>query len=230
MPNYNITGCTIDDAADIARNNMSAFWEDPNWRYNWTHTDLPSVIRQCTIRTPNNLLKDRDLLRHFKAVDPETGNSMGYIRFKLPVRYHKDGQGNPTWPEGQTADVNPTENNEIKARAEAAWWLTENPNDHLDDQLRVIKNRILATKDYLVLDFFAVHPDNQGKGAGLALLNYGIQKAKELGLDIFVMAFVGGFGIYKRMGFKLLDSLVQDATPFGGNDNYAVQFLEFPVN
>lgn len=77
-----------------------------------------------------------------------------------------------------------------------------------------------------MLDFFAVHPENQGKGAGLALLKHGIQKAQELGLDIFVMAFVGGFGIYKRMSFKLLDSLVQDATPFGGNDNYAVQFLE----
>lgn len=80
-----------------------------------------------------------------------------------------------------------------------------------------------------VLDYFAVHPDNQGKGAGLALLKHGIQKAQELGLDIFVMAFVGGFGIYKRMDFRLLDSLVQDATPFGGNANYAVQFLELPV-
>lgn len=80
-----------------------------------------------------------------------------------------------------------------------------------------------------VLDFFAVHPENQGKGAGLALLEHGIQKAQELSLDIFVMAFVGGFGIYKRMNFRLLDHLVQDATPFGGNANYAVQFLELPA-
>lgn len=80
-----------------------------------------------------------------------------------------------------------------------------------------------------VLDYFAVHPENQGKGAGLALLRHGIQKAQELGLDIFVLAFVGGFGIYKRMNFKLLDSLVQDATTFGGNANYAVQFLELPA-
>lgn len=80
-----------------------------------------------------------------------------------------------------------------------------------------------------VLDHFAVHPENQGKGAGLSLLKHGIQKAQELGLDVFVMAFVGGFGIYKRMDFRLLDSLVQDATPFGGNANYAVKFLELPV-
>lgn len=146
---YEITGCTLEDAADIARNNMSAFWEDPNWRYIWHDTDLPSVIKQCTIRTPNNLLKDRDLLRHFKAVDPESGKFMGYIRWKLPVRHYQDEHGTPTWPEGQTADVSPAEKEEIKARAEAAWWYTENPNDHLDHQLVVIKNRILATKDYL---------------------------------------------------------------------------------
>lgn len=252
MPEYNITGCTVGDAADVARNNMSAFWEDPNWRYIWNDTDLPSVIQQCTIRTPNNLIKDRDLLRHFKAVDPETGDFMGYIRWKLPVRYHKDKHGNPTWPEGQTPNVSAEDVKEIKANAEAAWWFTENENDRLDDQLRAIKNRILATKDYLgrysarllscawsiahstnlvalVLDYFAVHPENQGKGAGLALLKHGIHKAKELGLDIFVMALIGGFGIYKRMNFKLLDSLTQDATPFGGNNNYAVQFLELPV-
>lgn len=81
-----------------------------------------------------------------------------------------------------------------------------------------------------MLDYFAVHPENQGKGAGLALLKHGIQKSQELGLDIFVMAFIGGFGIYERMGFKLLDSLVQDATPFGGNDNYVVKFLELPID
>lgn len=146
---YEITRCTTEDAADIAWNNMSAFWEDPNWRYIWKDTNLPSVIQQCTVRTPNNLLKDRDLLRHFKAVDPETGKFMGYIRWKLPLRYYKHGQGNPIWPEGQTPDVDPAEKNEIQARAESAWWYTENPNDHLDDQLIVIKNRILATKDYL---------------------------------------------------------------------------------
>lgn len=90
--------------------------------------------------------------------------------------------------------------------------------------------QLVANRTVVVLDYFAVHPEYQGKGAGLALLKHGIQKAEDLELDIFVMAFVGGFGIYKRMGFKILESLVQDATPFGGNDNYAVQFLEYAVS
>lgn len=96
--------------------------------------------------------------------------------------------------------------------------------------MRACPSHVRLNSATVVLDFFAVHPENQGKGAGLALLKHGIQKAQELGLDIFVMAFVGGFGIYKRMDFNLLDYLVQDATPFGGNNNYAVQFLELPVD
>lgn len=64
---------------------------------------------------------------------------------------------------------------------------------------------------------------------GTALLKYGIEKAREMNMDIFVLAMVGGFRIYKRMGFKLMETVVQDATPYGGNDNYAFQFLEYEI-
>lgn len=32
------------------------------------------------------------------------------------------------------------------------------------------------------------------------------------------------------MGFKVLDSIVQDATPYGGNDYFAVQYMEFEAS
>lgn len=81
-----------------------------------------------------------------------------------------------------------------------------------------------------MLDYLAVHPEEQGRGVGTALVRHGIAKARELGVDIFVMAFVGGFGLYERLGFTLLDAIVQDATPYGGNDNYAVRFLEMETS
>lgn len=80
-----------------------------------------------------------------------------------------------------------------------------------------------------MIEFFAVHPEHQGKGVGTALLRHGIQKAGELGIDIFVLAFVGGFRAYKNVGFTMLESVVQDATAYGGNDYYAVQFMEYVV-
>lgn len=80
-----------------------------------------------------------------------------------------------------------------------------------------------------MLDFFAVHPENQGQGVGSALLKHGIEKATEMNIDIFVLGMVGGWRVYKRMGFKLMETVVQDATRFGGNDNYAFQFLEYEI-
>lgn len=62
------------------------------------------------------------------------------------------------------------------------------------------------------------------------LLGHVLRKAQELGIDVFLLAIVGGFPIYKSMGFTLLDSIVQDATAYGGNDNYAFRFMEYTVN
>lgn len=80
-----------------------------------------------------------------------------------------------------------------------------------------------------VLEHFAVHPESQRRGVGTALIQHGIKKARELGIDIFLMAFVSGFKLYENTGFKLLESIVQDATRLGGNNNYAVRFMELEV-
>lgn len=72
-----------------------------------------------------------------------------------------------------------------------------------------------------------MHPDNQGKGIGTALIKHGLAKADELGFDVFVVAFAAGFKAYRNAGFKLLSSFVQDATRVGGNDHYAVEFMEY---
>lgn len=258
MPEYTISNCTVADAADVARNSMSAFWQDPNWRMLWRKTNLPYVIEQATARGPRNLLKDRDTLRHFKAVDPDTDNVVGYIRWKLPVKYCKTKDGSPTWPDGQTPDVTPDEHAKYVKMAEAAWWETDPSSDVLDPLIVGMKRELFGRKDYVgrysvapdksqttilstrynayinkviaVLDYLAVHPEYQGHGAGSALLKHGIQQAQEAGVDIIVLAFSGGFGLYKRMGFQVLDSVTQDASEFGGTDCYTVQIMELEAN
>lgn len=149
MPDYVIQGCTVQDGADVARNNMSSFWEDQNWRIVWKHSTLPRVIEACSARSPRNLLKDRALLRHFKAVDPETGKFLGYARWKLPPGYHKDEDGNPTWPEGQTPDVTPEERAKIEEVADAADWNPDDEGDDLDAPITRRKIEYLARKEYL---------------------------------------------------------------------------------
>lgn len=149
MPEYIINACTVADAADVGRNNMTSFWQDPNWRLVWKHVDLPYVIEQCTARAPRNLLRDRDTLRHIKAVDPETGKFLGYARWALPRKYCKNEDGTPVWPEGQVPDVDPAEKERIVQRAEAADWNMDHSADGLDVPLTRKKEELLAKKDYI---------------------------------------------------------------------------------
>lgn len=58
----------------------------------------------------------------------------------------------------------------------------------------------------------------------------GIAQAEKMGVDIFVLAFKAGLGIYQRLGFKLLDQLVQDDSKYGGKGEYGTYFLERVVN
>lgn len=157
MPDYVIQGCTIQDAADVARNNMSSFWQDQNWRIVWKHSTLPRVIEACTARSPRNLLKDRALLRHFKAVDPETGKFLGYARWKLPPGYQNKEDGSPTWPEGQVPDVSTEEMAKIEEVADAAVWDPDTESDDLDAPITRRKIEYLARKEYLGKTAFPIY-------------------------------------------------------------------------
>ena len=57
------------------------------------------------------------------------------------------------------------------------------------------------------------------------LVESGIKEAEQMGLDIFVLAFKAGLGVYKRVGFKLLDQIIQDDSKYGGKGEYGVYFL-----
>lgn len=177
-PSFYITNCTVADGDALGRNNMSAFWGDPNWRYVWKHTTLPHVIDAAAARGAHNLLRDRQVLRHFKCVDEATGQLVGYVRWKLPwTRYQhtKEGERNGgdedkdnnrgsgpvsllLWPEGQTPEVSDEERARIEERAAGAQWnpnATE-PNDRIDEPLTARKRELMATKEYLRKSSFSV--------------------------------------------------------------------------
>ena len=80
------------------------------------------------------------------------------------------------------------------------------------------------------MDYLAVHPDNKRKGIGSMLVASGMKQAEKMGVDVFVLAFNQGKPVYTKLGFKLLDQLEQDDTPYGGKGNYGTYFMEYEVN
>ncbi|KAL0933810.1 acetyltransferase [Colletotrichum truncatum] len=223
MEHWKIEPCTLADAPALARNNISGFWTDPNWILLWPKDiKLEFLIEQVTKRIPNNLIRDRETLRHFKAVDPESGALVGYARWELPARCATA----PEWADAQIAEVSEVERKAIKERSDSAWWKPQFM-DGIDD-CGPEKERILAERDYISLDYLAVHPENKGKGIATALVKSGMRLAEAVGVDLFILAFPAGLNVYKRLGFKEVHRGYQDDTMYGGS-GYMVYLLTYEV-
>lgn len=59
-------------------------------------------------------------------------------------------------------------------------------------------------------------PDFQGRGAGGALMEWGKQKATELGVPIYLESSAKGYQFYLKKGFKEIEVFPVDLSKFGG--------------
>ncbi len=145
MTSWKIEHCTVADGAALGYNNMCAFWEDLNWRFGWPKdTTLDFLIEQSSKRQPRNLLRDREKTRHLKAVDPVTGELVGYARWILPEGRLTTQDGEPEWKEGYVPDVGAEEKKKIEEVAESAWWEAGKGMQGSDDLNVVVIKRILG--------------------------------------------------------------------------------------
>ncbi|KAM0263532.1 hypothetical protein ACHAQJ_001151 [Trichoderma viride] len=225
MATYAIAPCNAADGHALSRNNMSAFWEIPNWVLTWRNTTLEEHIITVAKRYPRRLITDRETSRHQKAVDPETGRLLGYARWILPASFATAVDGEPAWPEAVVPAVGPEEEAEIRRVADATPWNPIEESDSLDIAVREIKDKIMQKKQYLCLDFLAVHPENQGKGIATLLVQSGMKQAEKMGLDIFILACKPAWGIYSRLGFRVEEELIQDDSMYGGDGEYAMRYM-----
>lgn len=80
------------------------------------------------------------------------------------------------------------------------------------------------------LDYLAVHPENKGRGVATQLVESGIRQAELLGLDLCILAFKAGLGVYTRLGFRIVDQLIQDDSMFGGPGEWATYMVVYDTN
>ncbi len=145
---WKIEPVVLADAPAIARNNVSAFWVDKHYRIMWPDSVTEEhLIEKQAQSVPDDLLYRRELLRHLKAVDPDTGKLLGYLRLALPVEHSTELDGTPVWPEMQIADVTPEERARIEEAAQNA--KVAQIENGLDDKAQEIQKRILSEGIYI---------------------------------------------------------------------------------
>ncbi|OQO11718.1 hypothetical protein B0A48_03445 [Cryoendolithus antarcticus] len=205
-----IQPCTTHDGLAIATNNVGAFWRDASWILIWGTKTETYVASQAALRWPYNLLQNQAHHRFFKGVDSESGKLLGFVRWDLP-----DVPGaSELWIEGRVPSVELEVEAVLKKAKESADW--EYIENDLDAPIGAAMRRLKEGQGYLVLDYLAVHPDNSRKGVGTALVEHGLRKAADLGLDVFVHGKDAGLPLYSKCGFELLERLWIDDAELGG--------------
>ncbi|KAI8960877.1 acyl-CoA N-acyltransferase [Daldinia sp. FL1419] len=231
MTTWKIECCTVADAAAMARNNMSAFWEDPTWILLWPkEVTREFMIENATKRYPRSLVSDREEKRHQKAVDPATGELVGYARWILPAAHLTTEDGRPEWEEAQVPDVSDEEKARFQALAQSAWWNARKEVDGIDDKNDEALHRLLSSGTYIKLDYLAVHPENKGRGIATALVESGIKHAEKIGVPLFTMSYKAGRGVYARLGFREVERVIQDDSKYGGKGEYGAYFMIYDVS
>lgn len=149
MP-WKIQPITISDAPAVARNTCGAFWEEPMWRLQWTPDITQDFLAtQLVKRQPLRLFRDRDTLRHQKAVDPSTGDLVGYARWRLPDGRSSTADGEPEWADAQIPDLPADERKALEDEAAGVWWEPRTDVDELDEGNGEVKERITGGREHM---------------------------------------------------------------------------------
>jgi hypothetical protein len=159
MPSFIVAPCTLDDASAIARNNISAFWEDKNWALMWTRKNKSRdyVISQAALRWPYNLVKDTIYRRREKVVDVSTGELVGFATWVLPkagvAGEDEDEAGKQEigdlWPEARVPEVDDETLELLKKRYDEADWESDHATHVLDPPVNELRAQLKGDKKWL---------------------------------------------------------------------------------
>lgn len=144
-----------------------------------------------------------------KCVDKTTGITIAGAKWRYLGRFNPDGS-----PASLTLE-------EVKKGLEAPEPYEES-NPLLFKAIFTLfganKLEIMGTRPYYVLDTLVTRPDHHRRGAGGMLVQWGCEKADELGVEAFLEASVMGQPLYAKYGFEPVKETSIDLREYGGDE------------
>ncbi|MCJ1465021.1 hypothetical protein MMC07_003636 [Pseudocyphellaria aurata] len=166
----------------------------------------PFLIMYCPVRGTGPTAradsiqesKERQLQWHradpsshwLKVVDTDTGAAIGGAQWNI---YESDPFAKP--PEHPFT---------------AYWWEEGEKRQFIDEALgQWIGPRMeRMRRPHLLLNMCFVHPDHRRRGAGHLLVEWGIKKADEMGVELFVESTDDGKPLYDRHGLVTMNEMI----------------------
>jgi GNAT superfamily N-acetyltransferase len=82
---------------------------------------------------------------------------------------------------------------------------------------------------YVLLSVLVVHPDHQRRGLGARQLQWGLDKADELGVQAYLESSPKGKGLYAKYGFKEEGGMKFDARTYGRAEDVPHTYMVRPA-
>ncbi|KAI9793077.1 MAG: hypothetical protein M1816_000975 [Peltula sp. TS41687] len=109
-------------------------------------------------------------------------------------------------------------------------WKHREPFEYLEGRQREIgeyfygrfyegRERFWRGKPYVLLAFLATHRDCQGQGAGTAIVRWGMERARELGLSVYLESTRVGKPLYDKSGFRTIGEAVMEKEKWDGDSD-----------
>jgi GNAT superfamily N-acetyltransferase len=77
------------------------------------------------------------------------------------------------------------------------------------------RKKHLGNRPYVLLHVLATRPEFVRQGVGKKALEWGIAKSEEMGVPMWLEGSPQGVGLYKKVGFEVVDTLPWDARDYG---------------
>jgi GNAT superfamily N-acetyltransferase len=202
-PNLIVSLLTPDEAPQYMRIRHAAFVHDVNKVFYFNAPASPETLDRVVQDIRDGIQKG---IIYLKCVDTSTNQIVAGARWT----YHQ--------PSDPTATARTPE--ELEEDFEIGQPYHEsNPEvwQAFYTMLHACKRECMGLKPYYSLDTLVTHPDHHRRGAGGLLLQWGLEKADQAGVEAYLESSAMGRPLYERWEFHPVKEIALDLRRWGGD-------------